>query len=155
VPCWAAPWLQELVLEDVTAPGAQCEKLLTALGPDLQTLRMCRCSLDNTAAAAFTSLRGLRSLALVDCQILPAEMLQLTALSMLTHLVLCGKFKRRLQKRRSGSSMYELDLYADPKVCWPGSTVVGARLGSCCTCLNNHVDSLTFVRCNTCMIINH
>lgn len=73
----------------MTAPRAQYEQLLTALGPNLQTLRMFQCGLDNAAAAAFTSLRGLRSLALVDCQILPADMLQLTALLKLTRLVLC------------------------------------------------------------------
>jgi hypothetical protein len=77
---------------------------------------MFQCSLDNAAAAAFTSLRGLRSLALIHCQILPAEMLQLATLSRLTHLLLCGKFKRRLQ-RRPGSTVYHLDLHADPEVC--------------------------------------
>jgi hypothetical protein len=110
-------WLQELVLEDVAAPGAQCEKLLAALSPNLQTLHLRNCCLSEAAATALAGLHGLRSLALIGCQVLPTGLLQLTALTRLTHLELCGKFKRRLQQHRSGSSLYNVEWDADSKVC--------------------------------------
>lgn len=56
-------------------------------------------------------------------------LLQLMALSRLTHLELCGKFKRRLQQHRSGSSLYNLEWDADSQVRWASHWGLGFRVG--------------------------